>query len=368
MNESVLGLSGSSVDSNKFYSILLDARAANITENMYDIAEKLLASEKDNAKLALDQLWTLKKNVLNDTTGGTIDMLIEYYQEKMDVLRFKEEHLKQISKDSRSLLEQKQKSDEEVASVKQQINDCEKSITELNDKLKTLKVREQELLLIEGQLKKELGGNENEIVNGLYEIILPQAENRDEQVEVQPAAEELGAVEDLLQVHKSAEKEPLNHQDVIEQVEKLDEPEIVVFPKSVVKTTGGTVIGEYYYDGKVYKNERHYIFSSKFFSEQLNRYLRSMKSKFDQTTYSEMLQMIQDSSKRVAENVNIHFEISTNEILNEKTIKQLLQDTKTRSFDKTQWFGSKLSAKIDVLGVNYNTMLQEQIFRCSKKD
>ncbi|KMQ50958.1 hypothetical protein CHISP_2100 [Chitinispirillum alkaliphilum] len=377
INESLLGLNSSSVDSNKFYSILLDARAADIAENMYDIAEKLLRSEKENAKLALDQLWTLKKNVLNDDAGGTVDMLIEHYQEKMDVLRYKEEHLKGVSKDSRSLLEQKQKSDEEIATVKQQIDDCTKSIKELNDKLSGLKTREQELLLIEQQLKKELCGNESEIVNGLYEIILPQT-SPDEQLNLK--LKENPAVKDV--EHSASQTPTPPHQecfvpDSSEQNDQLvqsnsaeekDEfPEYVRFPKSVVKTVGGSVIGEYYYDSGVYKNERHYIFNSTFFSEQLNSYIKCLNRKFDQTMYSEMQQMIQDAWKRVTENNNIHFEISTNEILNEKSLKQLWADIKVKSFEKAEWFGSKLKAKLETLGVNYNCMLQEQMSRCVEK-
>lgn len=386
--ESVFGMETGSVDSNRFYSILLDARAASVSENMCDITEKLLSGEKENAKLALEQLWNLKKNLLLGNTG-TIDLLINFYQEKMDVLRNKEEHIKKVSRDSRTLLEEKRKRDEEVANVKQQIVDCSKELDELTSKLEKLKTKEQELLLIEQQLKKELNTNENEIVNGLYEIILTQQENsgtqegskQDFQVTYdkvdQPEPNNITksdlALNKCIEEEIPKDNELNNNSEMIPAdsavstllQEKIIEPP--PFPKSVVKTTRGRVIGEYYYDGKVYKNERHYIFNSRFFSDQLLNGTKILKTRFDQTLYSEIIQMIQDTYKRVTENNRLHFEIAVNEILNDKTLKQLWQDAKLRQFDELERFGIRLRAKIDALGNNYNAMLQEQMKRCVEK-
>lgn len=61
LNETMFRIDNGSVDSNKFYTILLDAKAAAVSENMCDITEKLLARERENAKIALDHLWGLKK-------------------------------------------------------------------------------------------------------------------------------------------------------------------------------------------------------------------------------------------------------------------------------------------------------------------
>ena len=111
--ESIFGMENSSVDANRFYTILLDAKAANVSENMCDIAEKLLSGEKENAKIALEQLWNLKKNLITEP-NSTIDLLINFYQDKMDILRTKEEHIKKVSRDSRDLLEEKRRRDEEL--------------------------------------------------------------------------------------------------------------------------------------------------------------------------------------------------------------------------------------------------------------
>jgi len=422
MAESVFGIENSTVDPNRFYSILLDARAASVSENMCDIAEKLLQGEKENAKAALDQLWRLKKNLFSGK-NETIDMLISYYQEKVDILREREEHLKKVSLDSRNLLEEKRKKDEEVATVKQQVSDCTTELNELTEKLNKLKIKEQELVLIEHQLREELNRNENEIVNGLYEIILAQQEQPIEpepvtpqpepeavvpqpepevakEEKIPPAAGEAGqAVEEKNDVDDVAETDSeVDDEDILPQqpdtktitavfeppaflTQSADESgirgtgigetparheviEAPPFPKSVVKTTKGHVIGEYYYDGKAYKNERSYILNTSFFAAELSGYTKRLRQKFDITLYSEMLQMLQDTQKRITENNHLHFEVATNEILNEKSIRRLWQDAKLRSIDEIERFGTRLQAKIDALGNNYYSMLKEQMARC----
>jgi hypothetical protein len=80
-----------------------------------------------------------------------------------------------------------------------------------------------------------------------------------------------------------------------------------------------------------------------------------------------MLQMVEDAYKRITDNSKLHFEISTNEILNSKSLKQLWHDFKLRSLDDVERFSIRLRAKIDALGQNYSTMLQEQMNRCTEK-
>ncbi len=403
-NESTFGIESSTIDPNRFYSILLDAKATSASENMCDIAEKLINGEKENSKQALDYLWRFKKTLFSGK-NDTIDLLINYYQEKMDVLREKEEYLKKISLDSRNLLEEKRKKDEEIATVKQQVADCTKELNELNEKLNKLKVKEQELTLIEHQLREELNKNENEIVNGLYEIILRQQEDilpksavqatkPEENIELSsppPVREDTvqSMQTDTSPITLVFEPPVIPQQSILENETKknidsivgngLHENQTVIqpktdtktdtapFPKSVVKTAAGRVIGEYFFDGKVYKNERNYILDSIFFCEELLKHVRQLKNKFDQIVYNEMMQMIQDAAKRVSENNRLHFAVATNEILNEKTIKRLWQDSKLRSFDEVERFGIRLMAKINSLGNNYIAILREQMERYAKK-
>jgi hypothetical protein len=403
--DTMFTLSKSTPDSNRFYSILLDTRASTMSENMYDTAEKLLQGEKDNAKTALEHLWSLKKNMQNPDEVTTIDLLIQYYQNKIDVLRNKEEHIKKVSRDSRGLLEDKRKRDAEVATIKQEIADCTSELKDLSSKLEKLKIKEQELTLIEGQLQKELVVNENEIINGLYEIIIinsqedPGASNEfsdklraqaaeplpPEPIAVQP--ENLVAPSAIMGKSLPVDNETApfpqhrDFSDVLEEVDQKaapkdanDETESIIYrqqseelpapyPKSVVKTTKGRVVGEYYYDAKVYKNKRHYIFNSKFFLEQLSLGLTAYKTKPDEATRTELLQMIQDAYKRVSENSSMHFEIATNEILNDKTIKELWHNVKTKNDNDAVRFCKRLNAKILALGTNYREILKEQMDR-----
>jgi len=383
----LFGLTQSAPDSNRLYSILLDARASSASENVYDIAEKILVDEKENAKNALEKLWALKKNMQAQDDTRTIDLLIEYYQTKIDVLRNKEENIKKISRQSRDLLEEKRKKDSEIASIKQEIEDSDKELARLNEKLATARTKEQELILIDSQLKKELSVNENDVVSGLYEIIMsheriggdaaqtaqapavqPEAQQKSEEpaTETRPATDPMNNADQTAPIDLAEIKDEDTTREVEEihalyqQLEK-DEPEL--FPKSVVKTTRGVVIGEYYYDPRVYKNKRHYIFSSLYFMEQLTRAMETLRNRFDQTVYSEALQMVQDAYKRVSGNTNLHFEISTNEIINEKSLKDLWRNLKERTYADVISFCNRLRGKISVLAANYRVMLKEQMER-----
>jgi hypothetical protein len=413
--DTMFTLSKSTPDSNKFYSILLDTRASTLSENMFDTAEKLLQGEKDNAKSALDHLWALKKNMQNQDEASTVDLLIQYYQNKIDILRNKEEYIKKISKDSRNLLEDKRKRDAEVATIKQEIADCSKELKNLGIKLDKLKIKEQELSLIESQLKKELIVNENEIVNGLYEIIIASAgeeqakQDFSEQIEAvdknppqvessnapqtapinpgnfeSPVSVSAGTSQDShgsddnneqsfpdviddMDYHSPTEKSGAHEKDLV--LYKRDDPGLPpVFPKSVVKTTLGRVVGEYYYDAKVYKNKRHYIFNSTFFLEQLANSLAALKhSPEDSSVRGDLFQIIQDAYKRISENPSMHFEIATNEILNEKTLKDLWHSIKSKDFEEARRFCRRLNGKIGALGSNYRAILKEQMARYLEK-
>jgi hypothetical protein len=54
-------------------------------------------------------------------------------------------------------------------------------------------------------------------------------------------------------------------------------------------------------------------------------------------------------------------------MLNEKTLRQLRLDTKSRAMDEIEKFCQRLKAKIDLMGMNYRIMLQEQMQRCISK-
>ncbi len=402
--ESMVDFAGGSTDSNRLYSILLDARASKVSETMYDIAESLVESEKENAKSALDRLWSLKKNIQDDVDTATIDMLIQHYQEKVDILRAREESIHKVGTDSRSLLEDKRRRDSEIATVKQEITDCSRELEQLSLKLDQLKTKEQELTLIEVQVRKELESNANEVINGLYEIILshdaltggyeensgnehqtpdglqckPVENAAAEEIDVQVEKAESGNdIETSEPSEKSAEMPEAQAEDTVglsepqedfgdftERLAPRDEAAVEIsYPKSVVRTTRGRVIGEYYYDAKAYKNERHYVYNSRFLREQVARAVTILEDSFDQVVHAEVMQIVRDALERIKENEKLHFEISTNEILNESSLEALLQSMRNRDFLEAARFCTRLRSKVRALGANYGSMLQEQMDR-----
>jgi primosomal protein N'' len=142
--------------------------------------------------------------------------------------------------------------------------------------------------------------------------------------------------------------------------------EPVVYPKSVVRMSG-KIIGEYYHDGNIVtKEERHYIYNSRFMAERLTAGLTAIKSRFSQEIHAELIKIVEDAASRVRDNRRFHFEVSTNEIMNDKNLKQLSSDLRRRTWDDAEWFASRLSAKIEMLGINYEAMLQEQMERCAE--
>jgi len=381
------GAGSNVVDSNRFYSMLLDARAASVTENMHDIAEKLLKGEKDNSKLALDQLWTLKKTLSDESADEALEQIITYYQEKIDVLREREEAIRKVSRETRALIEEKRKKDEELAVVKSQIGGYTRDLQELNAKLDNLRRREDELTTVEKRLKEEIGVNEAQIVSGLSEIILSHPDDEKDGTEalelelIKQAAEEARNRADAAHAEEAKAKresapETLNNDDAAAPVParaaaRRDETQIhepVVYPKSVVRMSG-KIIGEYYHDGNiVMKDARHYIYNSRFMAERLSVGMRATRARFSQDVYAEMIKIVDDAANRVRENRRFHFEVSTNEILNDKNLRQLSVDLKRRAWDDAERFAVRLSAKIEALGLNYEAMLQEQMERCSETD
>jgi hypothetical protein len=145
-------------------------------------------------------------------------------------------------------------------------------------------------------------------------------------------------------------------------------PEPVVYPKSVVKM-GGKVIGEYYHDGNtVSKERRHYIYNSRFMAERLSVGMKRIKNRFSQDVQAELIKIAEDVLNRVRGNAGFHFEVSTNEILNDKNLSQLVSDLKQRNWDDADRFAVRLAAKVATLGSNYEAMLQEQMERCSERN
>lgn len=388
--KSVLQTPESKPDPNRFYSILLDARASSVSENIYDTVEKIMKNESNKATVALDYLTVLKKNLEDENIGNTIDLLVRYYQDKLALLQSKEDHIKKISIDSRELLEEKRKRDSEIASVKQEIADRTGEVERLTARLHELRVKEQELTLIETQVRKELQVNANEILNGLYEIVLSAEGNPpsafslgnelDKTSDAVPRPEKTALdqafpFEPQTPAATPAVKEEAAENETIPEDTTITIPAIDLkpknlpppFPTSVVKTTDGSVIGEYFYDPKVLKSNRQYILNTNFFKRYLSSVVSLISKSYDEKAHGQAIQMVKDVSKRIAEETIFHFEIATNEILNKNTIKELWQQLIRKEYREIFDFCSRLNAKIETLGNNYIILLQEQMERYSKQ-
>jgi|WetSurMetagenome_2_1015567.scaffolds.fasta_scaffold11931_3 hypothetical protein len=409
-SDPLISLSETTKESNKFYSILLDASTSDISESTYDIAERILRGETENAGAALEHLWSLKKAMRNENEIETVAQLITYYQKKMDIVRSKEEHIKKVSRDSRGLLDEKRRRDSESKAIAKEITEAEEQLAGLTAKLETLRTKQREFALADAQAKKELEVNENEVVSGLYEIILSQAEEENpvekftrklknriadpaakEPVPAENAAtaaeREVGAAlrearkeqpsadapidVDILESDK--EKTSSFSIEALRKAGDLDarnggyknfpEPEPPPFPKSVVKTGKGRVIGEYFYDPKAAKEKRHYIYNSRFLLDALTRSLSVLTETVDLAAQAELLQVIRDVYKRTAESTAMHLAVSTSEILNENTLKALWRNVKALDFAEASRFRGRLDAKMNALRYNYFVMLREQMSR-----
>jgi hypothetical protein len=377
--ESVVDTGDKAVDGSRLHSILLDARASKASENMFQIADGLLGNEKENAKRALEHLWALKRTIETDGDTGTLDLLIQHYQDKLNILRHREQNVRRLSKESRSLLEEKRKRDAEFTKVKNEIEECTAEFERLSEQLHKLKAKEQELGLIGRHLNKELQINTNEIVNGLYEIILSQqsieaggattappapayAPRDPEVAAAEPSETGQSATEAKVygdetddgegKTGEAAEEEGKSEKEVVDQrgTVAIDIPPL--YPKSVVKTTKGTVVGEYYYDPKAQKGRRHYIYNGSFLLTQLG-----------EARYAEAAQIMQDATRRVETGPNLHFEEATEEILNVDALREALEGMRKKRYDGAAGLCDRLEARIAELGGRYNAMLGEQMSR-----
>ncbi|ERP39269.1 hypothetical protein [Chitinivibrio alkaliphilus] len=145
-----------------------------VPRTAYELAENLLEQEEKNAKNALGHLWRLKSS-MGDHGGGdeTISMLIEHYQNKIDLLRDQRITLLSVTEDSKNLMDEQEQSQRELRRIRGGIQKCTEGIQTLQTKKEELEHKEAELELITSQIEKELILNNKRVVNGLYEVVHP---------------------------------------------------------------------------------------------------------------------------------------------------------------------------------------------------
>ncbi len=350
--------------------------------NIFEIAEKIIEREKKNSKSALDEFWSFKNSMGDNADknhSAAIEKLIKYYQKKMDVLREREEELVSVSQSSAKMLDDKDTVEYKISQLTEDLKDTEGEMKILQKKADKIRAQKEELEHISNNSKQKLASNINRVVNGIFEISMHARANESpyEQKEIKTDNSvnipvQKPEIESVKTPEISEPVKPSKDADIISKeissdkpaFEKVEKSVNSVFPKSVVKTNTGNVIGEYYYDASIEKEKRHYILNGKFFVEQIYFGIEMIKrGTTDAIGYPQLLQIATDGLDRVEKSDIIHFEVSTNEILNAKTVSGLIVDLRKRDLEEVTKFINRYTAKIEALGNNYDRMLKEQMKR-----
>ncbi len=341
-----------------------DGRKSN---NIFQLAEQMLIRERNYTKAALDELWTFKNGIesRNGKCTRNIEELIEFYQNKMDRLRDREEDLLRISRESIKMIEERGNTGEELERIRRELQDSEGQAKELARKAEQLRSRQTELESFESNCGGKIEANQKQIIEGLFEIALlrkPLADIAAPGQPPEPAVQanipevDKMAIRDLDQPEITAAP---NNRPFFEKVEKPS----MSYPKSIVKTSTGKVIGEYFYDPQLDKDKRNYVFNGRYFVEQLDLGVQLFQSSHEDSAIQTIIQMTADGLSRTAKKDNINFEISTNEILNSKSMTEVLSALRLRDFEQVNQFIRRYRAKQEALAGNYESMLQEQMMR-----
>ncbi len=277
-----------------------------------------------------------------------------------------------------------EKIEHDLAGIVQEIEDCTQEINFLKAKQEKLLVKEKDLSEKTTAFSHKLQEHEKEMLDSLQTVILMKPE---EKISLLQASKQSAPMPDvkpstaIQQVQNSspepsskiqpekeevlAEQKSLNpSSDSIYKVYK--QAEHSRFPKSIVKTDKGRILGEYYYDPKVYKNSRSYIFNGKYFIDQLRKGVELFRiDETNATILNDFVLMASDILNRIQTRNNIHFEVSTNEILNSGSLTELMENIKTRELNKIDGFCSRYAKKIEMLGQNHEMILAEQLANLS---
>jgi len=394
----------SNAGKNRIFNALVKGEKSNMgnqDESLFDISERMVLREKENAKKALEELWLLKKSC-REKDIAILDMLIDYYQKKIDSVRQKEERLKKISNESSSSLEERKAIRNELAGITKEIEECRQEIDFLKAKQEKLQIKEKDLKEKDLSLMNALENQEKEVLESLQTVILSKSELKpvialpstlqEETQQQQPSANleikvDTPAVEATATPAASPSESPAAEAAPIPSPAVISDPvstpqenkpadtaiyraykpaEHSRFPKSIVKTDRGRILGEYYYDPKVYKNARHYIFNGSYFAEQIKKGIELFKiDESNSNILGDISLMISDILNRSETRPNIHFEVSTNEILNRNSLLDLLELLKNKEVQQIENFSNKYFKKLEMLGQNYEQILAEQLANLS---
>ncbi|MFH0921602.1 MAG: hypothetical protein V1913_14720 [Fibrobacterota bacterium] len=370
---------------NRIYNALMKSDSVKPQENLFEVSERMVQREKENSKKALEELWLLKKTS-REKDIKTLDMLIDYYQKKVDSVRQKEERLRSIGQESQKLIDDKKKLQQEIASITQEVEDCVQEIKFLNAKQDKLRSKEKDLKEKNDSVLDKLQNHEREVLDSLQTVILTRLSEAQAAAGTLPEAVTLtlsrtadtDAAGIAAPVAEATGPHEPDSKDVLAETQTEALPESVYkaykpadhsrFPKSIVKTDKGRILGEYYYDPKVYKNSRSYVFNGRYFIDQIRKGLDLYRiDETNQTILNDFILMTSDILNRIQSRGNIHFEVATNEILNLAALTELIENIKARELKQIENLCNRYTKKLEMLGQNHELMMAEQLSSLTTK-
>ncbi len=163
------GLVKPKLQDNKIFHALTTAYENNQQQEIYGATENIVRREKELCEMALADLKKLGGG--KGDPDGTLKLVLDHYQSRLETAREKEEKINLISEDSRKMMEEYKKRTQELAEVKRNLMESQSKLRELAKNTEKLIKKEEELRFIETNLRTELDKNKRNILNGLYEIV-----------------------------------------------------------------------------------------------------------------------------------------------------------------------------------------------------
>ena len=162
------GLVKPKLQDNKIFHALTTAYENNQQQEIYGATENIVRREKELCELALGDLKRLSGKGDPD---GTLKLVLDHYQQRLNVAKEKEDKINHLSEDSRKMMEEYKKRTQELADVKRTLMESQSKLRDLAKSTEKLIKKEEELRFIETNLRSELDKNKRNLINGLYEIV-----------------------------------------------------------------------------------------------------------------------------------------------------------------------------------------------------
>ena len=192
----------------------------NQQQEIYGATENIVRREKELCELALADLKRLAGKSDHD---GTLKLVLDHYQQRLDVAKEKEEKITNLSEDSRKMMEEYKKRTQELADVKRTLMESQSKLRELAKTTEKLIKKEEELRFIETNLRSELDKNKRNLINGLYEIVAEFSEGQESHLEGLPAQIAAEVAPAAIRTAMNANPAPKDTKTTVEPIPKSAE-------------------------------------------------------------------------------------------------------------------------------------------------